>query len=180
MGQKNTLLLYCALGPTKQDALSFALKSTLGSVNWLVYGTDPAQPGEITCWDPVVAASSGRGLDITAAKTSFRCRLKKFLRDVQVEANNSVREKYLFDVRHAREIYSGTRLKSVLDRLRTRLDNPDVLSTDTLLTTVFSYRDLEDFDAVISIIEELQTVPNSTKIINAPPIQFHYAFALNK
>lgn len=94
MGQKNNLLLYCSLGPNKQDSLSYALKSTLGSANWLVYGSDPAQAGEIIAWDPVVTAAigptnsgmpsapSGCGLDITAAKTPFRSRLKKFLRFV--------------------------------------------------------------------------------------------------
>ncbi len=97
-----------------------------------------------------------------------------------MEANTSVREKYLFDVRHAREIYQGARLKSALERLRTRLDNPDVLSVDTLLTTLFSYRDLEEYNAVISIVEDLETVPNATKIVKAPPIRFNYAFALNK
>src|SRR5271167_4057010 len=53
-GQKNNLLLYCSLGLNKQDSLSYALKSTLGSVNWLVYGNDPLQADELIAWDPIV------------------------------------------------------------------------------------------------------------------------------
>lgn len=97
-----------------------------------------------------------------------------------METSTYVREKYLFDIRHAREIYHGHRLKSALDRLRIRLDNPDVLSVDTLLNTLLSYRDLEEYEAIISMVEELETVTNAAKIVNAPPIRFNYAFALNR
>jgi mitogen-activated protein kinase kinase kinase 5 len=59
--------------------------------------------------------------------------------------NNSIssahsREKFLSDLRKARENMNIDEANEFLDKMRIRLDNPDVLSVDTVYQYMLSYR----------------------------------------
>jgi hypothetical protein len=58
------------------------------------------------------------------------------LNNVSVEANAHAREKFLHDLRKLKESQeagsSSQQVASILGRMKTRLDNPDVLSVDTV------------------------------------------------
>lgn len=71
---------------------------------------------------------------------SFADRVKKALTNVQIEANAHAREKFLTDIRKVREIEDPQQANQFLERMRTRLDNPDVLSIDTVHQMLISYR----------------------------------------
>lgn len=63
---------------------------------------------------------------------TFADRIKQALTNVTIEANAHSREKFLSDLRKVRDIASPKEANKFLERMRTRLDNPDVLSVDTV------------------------------------------------
>ncbi|VDP00708.1 unnamed protein product [Soboliphyme baturini] len=113
------------------------------------------------------------------SSASFRCKIKKFLKDVQIDASAHSKEKFLLDLRQARQAFDSENLSEVLDKLRLRLDDPDVLSVDTVVNMLLSYRDIQNYDAMVSLVEDLASIPKS-KIHEAAAVQFNYAFALNR
>lgn len=66
--------------------------------------------------------------------------MKQALKSVQIEASAHSREKFLSDLRKARETTDVAEANRFLDKMRHRLDNPDVLSVDTLYQFMISYR----------------------------------------
>lgn len=66
-----------------------------------------------------------------------------------------------------------------LDKMRVRLDNPDVLSIDTVYQLMLSYRDNQNYDAMIKLIDDLSRISDCA-IISAQAVRFLYAFALNR
>ncbi|KRY77750.1 Mitogen-activated protein kinase kinase kinase 15 [Trichinella pseudospiralis] len=111
--------------------------------------------------------------------SSFRTKIKKLLKDVQIDATAHVKEKFLADLRQARQKCEGGDLSVVLDRLRMRLDDPDVLSVDTVVNMLLSYRDIQNYNAMVSLVEDVSSLPYD-KIHESPAVQFNYAFALNR
>lgn len=89
------------------------------------------------------------------------------------------RETILNDIRKARELYCGKELAVELGRIRKRLDNVEVLSADIIINLLISYRDIQDYDAIVTLVETLERLPTCDLVDNLH-IKFHYAFALNR
>ncbi|KAL8220693.1 UNVERIFIED_CONTAM: Mitogen-activated protein kinase kinase kinase 6 [Gekko kuhli] len=83
------------------------------------------------------------------------------------------------DIRRARERYSGAQLSHELTSIQQRLDSVECLSLDIVMNFLLAYRDAQDFDAIIILVETLQTLP-TCNIAEQHNICFHYAFALDR
>ncbi|CAH8627308.1 unnamed protein product [Heterobilharzia americana] len=64
--------------------------------------------------------------------------------------------------------------------MRRRLDYPGMLSSEVILNLLLSYRQCEDFDAMVTLIEEIKALKLNQDILNVCMIQYLYAFALHR
>uniref|UniRef100_A0A914I5K0 Protein kinase domain-containing protein n=1 Tax=Globodera rostochiensis TaxID=31243 RepID=A0A914I5K0_GLORO len=110
---------------------------------------------------------------------TFSDRIRQALNNVTIEANAHAREKFLSDLRKVRDIESAPEQNKFLERMRTRLDNPDVLSVDTVHQFLLCLRDTQDYDGIISLIDDLERI-DQKQITHAQAVRFLYAFALNR
>lgn len=113
------------------------------------------------------------------SKQPLHVKLKKFLQDVEVQTKAHMKEKFLTDLRKAREMYTGEELAKTLQNFRKRLDDPNIISGDVVLSMLISFRDIQDYDAMVKLMDDLQAVPG-IKFTSTPAIQHSYAFALNR
>ncbi|KAI2648930.1 Mitogen-activated protein kinase kinase kinase 15 [Labeo rohita] len=91
----------------------------------------------------------------------------------------SYKDTLLNDIRKARDKYQGEELAKELSRIKLRIDNTEVLTQDIVMNLLFSYRDIQDYDAMVKLVQTIEMLPTCDLAIQ-PMIQFHYAFALNR
>uniref|UniRef100_A0A8C9SSN7 mitogen-activated protein kinase kinase kinase n=1 Tax=Scleropages formosus TaxID=113540 RepID=A0A8C9SSN7_SCLFO len=103
-------------------------------------------------------------------------RFTSLLKDIHV---TSWYDTLLNDIRKARDKYQGEELAKELSRIKLRIDNTEVLTQDIVMNLLFSYRDIQDYDAMVKLVQTLEMLP-TCDLANQPMIQFHYAFALNR
>uniref|UniRef100_A0A0N5CAT3 mitogen-activated protein kinase kinase kinase n=1 Tax=Strongyloides papillosus TaxID=174720 RepID=A0A0N5CAT3_STREA len=115
----------------------------------------------------------------TNKRSPFKERLTIALKSVQVEANAHAREKFLTDLRKVRDIENINDQITFLNSMRQRLDHPDVLSVDTLHQYLLSYRDTENYEGMITLIDDLLRI-GQHQIVDSQAVKFLYAFALNR
>lgn len=107
-------------------------------------------------------------------------RLKLALRNVEWQAKAHMKEKFLSDLRKAKDTYQGSEFSRILHKLRKRLNDPNILSCDVIYQMLLSFREIQDYNAMIQLVDDLNRVPNLLEITSAPLIVFNYAFALNR
>lgn len=90
-----------------------------------------------------------------------------------------MREKFLSDLRKAKDTLSGNELYSVLLSLMSRLNDPSIVSEDIVLDLLLSFRDLQKYDMMVGLVENLEQQPN-VKFAMTPTILEVYTFALNR
>ncbi|KAK6295138.1 hypothetical protein J4Q44_G00343640 [Coregonus suidteri] len=108
--------------------------------------------------------------------------LDRFIQLFKVPQANSCqyfRETILNEIRKARELFTGMELTSELSRIQQRLDNVECLSADIVINLLLSYRDIQDYESIVKLVETLEKLPTFDPVAN-PHVKFHHAFALNR
>uniref|UniRef100_A0A8C1KBV1 mitogen-activated protein kinase kinase kinase n=1 Tax=Cyprinus carpio TaxID=7962 RepID=A0A8C1KBV1_CYPCA len=106
-------------------------------------------------------------------------RFVSLLKDIHVTSCASYKDTLLNDIRKARDKYQGEELAKELSRIKLRIDNTEVLTQDIVMNLLFSYRDIQDYDAMVKLVQTIEMLP-TCDLADQPMIQFHYAFALNR
>ncbi|KAM6151469.1 mitogen-activated protein kinase kinase kinase 15 [Rhynchocyon petersi] len=102
-----------------------------------------------------------------------------FLKDIHVISCSFYKESLLNDIRKAREKYQNEELAQELAQITLRMDNSEVLTLDIVINLLLSYRDIQDYDAMVKLVETLEMLP-SCDLADQYNIKFYYAFALNR
>ncbi|OQV25730.1 Mitogen-activated protein kinase kinase kinase 15 [Hypsibius exemplaris] len=115
--------------------------------------------------------------------TSLYLKLKQLLKDVQITSSTHAKEKFIDDLRKARETLSSAQLKQELDTLRHRFDADSLLiSPGIVLNLLLSYRDIQGYSAMISLMEDIQSrrdQPSAQQCLQSD-FMYYYAWALNR
>ncbi|XP_059686650.1 mitogen-activated protein kinase kinase kinase 6 [Gavia stellata] len=111
--------------------------------------------------------------------TPLTARLIQLLEGIPTDSCGYFREMIRRDIRRAREMYRGEQLSRELARIQQRLDSMELLSLDIVVNLLLSYRDVQDYDAIISLVETLQALPTCA-VAEQHNVRFHYAFALSR
>ncbi|NXS75663.1 M3K6 kinase, partial [Pandion haliaetus] len=131
--------------------------------------------GAVKCLTELFQPSS----ETEAAFTPLAARLVQLLEGIPTDSCGYFREMIRRDIRRAREMYRGEQLSRELARIQQRLDSMELLSLDIVVNLLLSYRDVQDYDAIISLVETLQALPTCA-VAEQHNVRFHYAFALSR
>uniref|UniRef100_A0A1I8AYI7 Protein kinase domain-containing protein n=1 Tax=Meloidogyne hapla TaxID=6305 RepID=A0A1I8AYI7_MELHA len=203
MGQTYNIIIMCCSPPDIPDDQKCemqieALKRTLTQCSLIVYFL-AKEDGGSTITPVLLSADRSSKLGCFASNSqrhelkyqkmlkkgrsdsfgTFADRIKQVLNNVTIEANAHAREKFLSDLRKVRDIDSHKEQCKFLERMRTRLDNPDVLSVDTVHQFLLCLRDTQEYDGIIGMIDDLERI-DQKQITHAQAVRFLYAFALNR
>ncbi|XP_075294051.1 mitogen-activated protein kinase kinase kinase 6 isoform X2 [Opisthocomus hoazin] len=166
---------------TLQEDICQKNSDLCGSYTFIPYAVTPQN--KVVCWD------TGAGKCLTelfqpsfeaeAAFTPLATRLVQLLEGIPTDSCGYFRETIRQDIRRARELYRGEQLSRELARIQQRLDSVELLSLDIVVNLLLSYRDVQDYDAIISLVETLQALPTCA-VAEQHNVRFHYAFALSR
>lgn len=170
-GMKQNMILYNDHAPGE----AYSIKIACASYPLTTYKVNDAGVCVVTETPGMAIVSE----ETVESKQTLHAKLKKFLQDIEVQTKAHMKEKFLADLRKARENYTGEELATMLRNFRKRLDDPNIISGDVVLSMLISFRDIQDYDAMVKLMDDLQTVPNM-KFTSTPAIQHSYAFALNR
>uniref|UniRef100_A0AAZ3QNM0 mitogen-activated protein kinase kinase kinase n=1 Tax=Oncorhynchus tshawytscha TaxID=74940 RepID=A0AAZ3QNM0_ONCTS len=177
----NNIILYC---DTNSDSLqSLQVNCTFSNYSFIPYMVTPHN--KVYCCE----SSLMKGLT-ELMQPSFEMLLgpicmpllDRFVQLLKVPQANSCqyfRETILNELRKARELFTGSELASELSRIQQRLDNVECLSADIVINLLLSYRDIQDYESIVKLVETLEKLPTFDPVAN-PHVKFHYAFALNR
>ncbi|KAJ8289528.1 hypothetical protein GJAV_G00002340 [Gymnothorax javanicus] len=173
----NNIILYC----NKQDNDLQALKEQCGSYTFLPYVVSPQ--GKLFACDAGMMTSIKElmrpSFKLEPLLTPLVDRLIRLLENVQINCSEYFRESVRQEIRTARERFSGKELSRELGRIQNRLDTVELLSPDIVMNLLLSYRDVQDYDAIIMLVETLSNLPTCL-VATQQNIKFHYIFALNR
>ncbi|XP_014327722.1 mitogen-activated protein kinase kinase kinase 5-like [Xiphophorus maculatus] len=173
----NNIILYCY----KQDSDLQALKEQCGSYTFIPYVVSPqgkvfaCDATMMTCIKELMQPS----LQLEPLLTPLVERLVHLLNNVHIQSSEYFRESLRQEIRLARERFSGRALSEELSCIQSRLDSVDLLTPDIVMNFLLSYRDVQDYDAMIKLVETLNNLP-MCQAARHQNIKFHYIFALNR
>ncbi|XP_032615409.1 mitogen-activated protein kinase kinase kinase 6 isoform X2 [Hylobates moloch] len=159
-----------------------ALRDCVGSYTLIPYVVTAT--GRVLCGDAGLLRGLADGLvqagvGSEALLTPLVGRLARLLEATPTDSCGYFRETIRRDIRQARERFSGPRLRQELARLQRRLDSVELLSPDIIMNLLLSYRDVQDYSAIIELVETLQALP-TCDVAEQHNVCFHYTFALNR
>ncbi|XP_075217555.1 apoptotic signal-regulating kinase 1 isoform X2 [Lycorma delicatula] len=172
-GMKENVLLYTDV----DSETTLRLKLSCGSYTFISYRM--TECGSCVTTNPTSERVHGKETALEPHQP-LTVALKKLLQVVEVQAKVHIKEKFLEDLRKTRELFTGDELAKSLHNLRKRLDDPHVLCGEVVLSMLMSFRDIQDYDAMVQLVEDLKTIPNKKVYIQTPYITFLYPFALNR
>ncbi|KAG9334223.1 hypothetical protein JZ751_008471 [Albula glossodonta] len=140
-GMTNNIILYC----NKQDNDLQALKGK-------VFACDA---GIMTSIKDLMRPS----FKLEPLLTPLVDRLVRLLDNVHIHSSEYFRESIRHEIRAARERFSGKDLSRELGRIQNRLDTVELLTPDIVMNLLLSYRDIQDYDSVIKLVEMLTNLP---------------------
>lgn len=111
---------------------------------------------------------------------NLKTQLKDAFKNVKWQAKAHMKEKFLADLRKARDLYQGEELCKILHKFRRRLEDPNMLNTDIVYQMLVSFQEVQDYDSMVQLVDDLTKSPNLIKITSSPQVVFHHAFALNR
>uniref|UniRef100_A0A096NPR9 mitogen-activated protein kinase kinase kinase n=2 Tax=Papio anubis TaxID=9555 RepID=A0A096NPR9_PAPAN len=159
-----------------------ALRDCVGSYTLIPYVVTAT--GRVLCGDAGLLRGLADGLvqagvGTEALLTPLVGRLARLLEATPTDSCGYFRETIRQDIRQARERFSGPQLRQELARLQRRLDSVELLSPDIIMNLLLSYRDVQDYSAIIELVETLQALP-TCDMAEQHNVCFHYTFALNR
>ncbi|XP_072317039.1 mitogen-activated protein kinase kinase kinase 5 [Eucyclogobius newberryi] len=173
----NNIILYSY----KQDSDLHAVKEQCGSYTFIPYIVSPQ--GKVFACD--VAIMNGiqelmqPPFQLEPLLTPLVERLVHLLNNVQIQSSEYFRESIRHDIRMARERFRGQVLSEELKKIEARLDSVELLTPDIVMNLLLSYRDIQDYDSLINLVENLNNLPMCL-VARHQNIKFHYIFALNR
>ncbi|XP_062980692.1 mitogen-activated protein kinase kinase kinase 5 isoform X2 [Elgaria multicarinata webbii] len=183
----NNIILYC---DTNADSLQ-SLKEIICQKNNMCTGNYIFVPYMITPHNKVYCCDSSFMKGLTELmQPNFELllgpiclplvdRFIQLLKVAQGSSSQYFRESILNDIRKARNLYTGKELAAELARIRQRVDNIELLSADIVINLLLSYRDIQDYDSIVQLVETLEKLPTFDLALHHH-VKFHYAFALNR
>ncbi|XP_048825013.1 mitogen-activated protein kinase kinase kinase 6 isoform X3 [Lagopus muta] len=138
--------------------------------------------GEVLCCDssaeqcPAELPQPGCGMEPC---TPLTARLVQLLEAIPTNSCGYFRETLRRDIRRVRELFRGEQLSCELRSIQQRLDSVELLSLDIVVSLLLSYRDAQDYDSIISLVDTLHSLP-TCDVAEQPNVRFHYAFALSR
>ncbi|KAI1894862.1 hypothetical protein AGOR_G00120120 [Albula goreensis] len=176
-GMTNNIILYC----NKQDNDLQALKEQCGSYTFIPYVVSPQ--GKVFACDAGIMTSikdlMRPSFKLEPLLTPLVDRLVRLLDNVHIHSSEYFRESIRHEIRAARERFSGKDLSRELGRIQNRLDTVELLTPDIVMNLLLSYRDIQDYDGVIKLVEMLTNLP-TCGVAAQQNVKFHYIFALNR
>ncbi|XP_035880668.1 mitogen-activated protein kinase kinase kinase 5 isoform X1 [Phyllostomus discolor] len=106
-------------------------------------------------------------------------RFIQLLKVAQASSSQFFQESIINDIRKARSLYTGKELATELARILQRIDNIEVLTADIVINLLLSYRDIQEYDSIVKLVETLEKLP-TFDLASHHHVKFHYAFALNR
>ncbi|XP_033836770.1 mitogen-activated protein kinase kinase kinase 5 [Periophthalmus magnuspinnatus] len=173
----NNIILYCY----KQDSDLHAVKEQCVSYTFIPYVVSPQ--GKVFVCDATIMTGITELMQprfqLEPLLTPLVERLVHLLNNVQVQSSEYFRESIRHDIRMARERFRGHSLTEELKRIEARLDSVELLTPDIVMNLLLSYRDIQDYDSIINLVETLNKLPMCL-VARHHNIKFHYIFALNR
>ncbi|KAM7543028.1 hypothetical protein Aperf_G00000014692 [Anoplocephala perfoliata] len=117
---------------------------------------------------------------IMSSLPTLSSRLKEVFRDAQKETRYHLTWQFVKELRSDRETLKNDELREKLRKMRRRLDDPGLLSPDSLLNLILSYLHVEAYTEIISLVEAIQGLQNYQHLLEPSNIRYYYAFALNR
>ncbi|KAB5586332.1 hypothetical protein PHYPO_G00000380 [Pangasianodon hypophthalmus] len=173
----NNIILYC----NKQESDLQLLKEQCGSYTFIAYMVSPQ--GKVFACDATLMRGITEILQpsftIEPLLTPLVEQLVKLFENVHIHASEYVHESIRREIRMARERFSGEALSQELNRIQKRLDTVELLSPDIVMNLLLSYRDIQDYESIINLVETLNDLPMCA-VASQSNIKFQYIFALNR
>lgn len=110
----------------------------------------------------------------------LKTQIKIALKNVKWQAKAHMKDKFVAELKKARQTLQGEKLEEQLEIFRRRLDDPNMLSIEIVHQMLISYRETQNYNAMVKLVDSLLELPELDKITSAPEILYHHAFALNR